>query len=426
MSFRILSQDCRISNESYLTGLNNNDLIVGPSGADKTRGYVLPNILQCNESLIVADTKNTLRAETEAVLRQNGYQVYTLDLTGTGPSSGYDPLDYIRLDPQTNRYSEQDIMAVAAALAPIESPQEPFWEFSSRIYLESIIGYVLECLPEEEHTMDMVVRLSRELGTGRLAKLMDGLELLDPDSFAVRRYIICRDGERADKTNACVLMFLAEKLAPLDYEGAKAMFHNPEKIHMARLGREKTALFLGVSDTDRSMDRLANLFYAQALHVLCDEADRSPGHRLDVPVRFILDDFAANAFIPDFDKILSVIRSRNISASVILQSISQLEGMYGHAAAMTILNNCDHCLYLGGQDVETARYMGVKANRSVGTMLSMPLDSAWLFARGEPARLTKKFDLRSHQRYCELLEAGGRCLEHEEIEQKEASYARCL
>ncbi|MEY8312882.1 type IV secretory system conjugative DNA transfer family protein [Oscillospiraceae bacterium 42-9] len=425
MSCRILSQDCRISNESYLTGLNNNDLIVGPSGAGKTRGYVLPNILQCSESLIVADTKNTLRAETEAVLRQNGYKIYSLDLCG-GPSSGYDPLDYIRLDPQTSRYSEQDIMAVAAALAPIESPQEPFWEFSARIYLESIIGYVLECLPEEEHTVDMVVRLSRELGTGRLAKLMDELALLDPDSFAVRRYTICRDGERADKTNACVLMFLAEKLAPLDYEGAKAMFHNPDKIHMAQLGREKTALFLGVSDTDRSMDRLANLFYTQALHVLCDEADRSPGHRLDVPVRFILDDFAANVFIPDFDKILSVIRSRNISASVILQSISQLEGMYGHAAAMTILNNCDHCLYLGGQDVETARYMGVKANRSVGTMLSMPLDSAWLFARGEPARLTKKFELRSHQRYCELLEAGGRRLEHEEIEQKEACYARSL
>ncbi len=204
-------------------------------------------------------------------------------------------------------------LPVGAALAPIESPQEPFWEFSARIYLESIIGYVLECLPEEEHTMDMVVRLSRELGTGRLAKLMDELELLDPDSFAVRRYTICWDGERADKTNACVLMFLAEKLAPLDYEGAKATFHNPEKIHMARLGREKTALFLGVSDTDRSMDRLANLFYAQALHLLCDEADRSPSRRLNVPVRFILDDFAANAFIPDFDKILSVIRSRNIS-----------------------------------------------------------------------------------------------------------------
>ena len=105
---------------------------------------------------------------------------------------------------------------------------------------------------------------------------------------------------------------------------------------------------------------------------------------------------------------------------MILQSISQLESMYGHAAAMTIINNCDHCLYLGGQDVETARYMGLKANRSTGTMLSMPLDSAWLFARGEQPRLTRKFDLYSHRRCHELPEAGGRCPEREEIEQKEA------
>ena len=331
------------------------------------------------------------------MLRQNGYKVFSLDLTGIGPSGGYNPLDYIRLDPQTNLYNEQDIMALSASLIPIESPRDPFWELSTRVYLESLIGYVLECLPEDEHTMDTVIRLSREIGTGRLEKLMDELSLLDPDSFAVRRFTFYRDGKEADRTNACVLMFLAEKLAPLDYDGAKAMFHNPDKIDIARLGREKTAVFLGISDTDRSSDKLANLFYSQALHVLCNEADQSPGNRLKVPVRFILDDFAANACIPDFDKILSIVRSRNISASVILQSISQLEGMYGHAAAMTIINNCDHCLYLGGQDVETARYMGVKANRSVGAMLSMPLDSAWLFARGEQPRLTRKFDLYSHQ-----------------------------
>lgn len=156
MSFRILSQDCRVDNNSYATGLNNNDLIIGPSGAGKTRGYVLPNILQCNESIIVADTKNSLRSETEAVLRQNGYQVYSLDLTGAGPSSSYDPLDYIRLDPRTERYNERDIMAVSAALIPIESPRDPFWELSARVYLESLMGYVLECLPQEEHTMDMV------------------------------------------------------------------------------------------------------------------------------------------------------------------------------------------------------------------------------------------------------------------------------
>ncbi len=181
----------------------------------------------------MADTKNSLRAETEAVLRQNGYKVLSLDLCG-GPSSGYNPLDYIRLDPKTNRHNEQDIMAVSAALIPIETPRDPFWEFSARIYLESIIGYVLESLPEEEHTMDSVVRLSREIGTGRLSKLMDELAVLDPDSFAARRYSICRDGEKADRTNACVLMFLAEKLAPLDYAGARAMFHNPDKIGLRR------------------------------------------------------------------------------------------------------------------------------------------------------------------------------------------------
>lgn len=200
-------------------------------------------------------------------------------------------------------------MTVAVALIPIETSHDPFWELSARIYLESIIGYVLECLPEEEHTLNSVLRLSCEISTGRLTMLMDELACQNPESFAVRRYTICRDGEKADRTNACVLMFLAEKLAPLDSDGAKAIFRASDKIDLARLGRERTAVFLNVSDTNRSMDRLANLFYSQALHVLCDSADRSPSHRLDLPVRFILDDFAANVRIPDFDQILSVIRS---------------------------------------------------------------------------------------------------------------------
>ena len=199
MSYRILSQDCLADNNSHATGLNNNDLIVGPSGAGKTRGYVLPNILQCSESFIVADTKNSLRAETEAVLRQNGYKVLSLDLCG-GPSSGYNPLDYIRLDPKTNRHNEQDIMAVSAALIPIETPRDPFWEFSARIYLESIIGYVLESLPEEEHTMDSVVRLSREIGTGRLSKLMDELAVLDRPYQRLRAHV---PGGKAGPAGLC-------------------------------------------------------------------------------------------------------------------------------------------------------------------------------------------------------------------------------
>lgn len=131
------------------------------------------------------------------------------------------------------------------------------------------------------------------------------------------------------------------------------MFSCPQRIDFRSLGREKTAVFLTISDTDRSMDGLVNLFYTQALQTLCNSADKDyPDHRLPVPVRFILDDFATNVRIPDFDKIISVIRSREIYVSIILQSISQLSALYGSGESTTIINNCDNCLYLGGQDVE--------------------------------------------------------------------------
>ncbi len=135
------------------------------------------------------------------------------------------------------------------------------------------------------------------------------------------------------------------------------------------------------------MDRLVSLFYAQALQVLCHSADtRYPDHRLPVPVRFILDDFATNAVIPDFDNITSVIRSRNISVSIILQSITQLNAIYGAQRAATITNNCDNCLYLGGQDPETARFISVKANKPVSTILGMGLEETYLFTRGQQPR----------------------------------------
>jgi len=150
-------------------------------------------------------------------------------------------------------------------------------------------------------------------------------------------------------------------------------------------------VFLNTSDTDRSSDKLVSLFFTQALHALCNHADNSPGNRLKIPVRFMLDDFASGTHIPDFDKIVSVIRSREISTSIILQSISQLEALYGHAKAKTILNNCDNLLYLGGQDVETAHYIGMKANKSATSILTMPLDDAWLFSRGQEPRQVQKF-----------------------------------
>lgn len=185
----------------------------------------------------------------------------------------------------------------------------------------------------------------------------------------------------------------------------------PVKGDDAELCREKTAVFLTISDTDRAMDGLASVFYTQALNTLCASADKDyPDHRLPMPVRFILDDFATNVYIPDFDKIISVIRSREIYASVILQSISQLTSLYGQSGSMTIVNNCDNCLYLGGQDVETAKYIAIKANKTADTILNLPLGQAYLFTRGRKPRAVTKYDVRSHEAYRELPEAAAEAL----------------
>lgn len=403
-SVRILARDQCISNDTWATGLNNNDLIIGPSGAGKTRGYVIPNILQSSESLIVTDTKGDLCQQTRAVLEKRGYEVLEINLTDciTSPY-GYNPLDYIRVDYE-GRCHEQDVLTVAAALVPVGSLHDPYWELSARFMLACLIAYTMECLPECEHTMDSVTRLFREMGTGRFDTLMQELTEIDPECLAAIQYQMFRLVQKSDKTYASIQGILAEKLSPLAFSGPRYLLNHPQKISLSRIGEHKTAVFIHVSDTDRSMDRIAALLYTQALQVLCNSADEQQNRRLKVPVRFILDDFAsaADACIPDFDKITSVIRSREISVSIILQSLSQLEASYGHSRAMTIINNCDHLLYLGGQDVETARYISAKANKSATSVLQMPLDGAWLFERGTAPRQVQKFTLESHPLYSEL------------------------
>lgn len=402
-SSRILARDQTISNDTWVTGLNNNDLIIGPSGAGKTRGYVLPNLLQCTGSVIVTDTKGNLCRQVGPILEKRGYKVLEINLADCEESpNGYNPLDYIRV-----AYGEcygQDVMTVAAVLVPVEISQDKFWDLAARSILAGIIAYVMERLPEEEHTMDSVIRLFMEMGTGRFDNIMRELVEIDPESFAAMQYRMFRASQTAEKMYASIQGILAEKLSPFSFPGAKYLLDHPKKIDLSRIGERRTAVFLHVSDTDRSMDRLASLFYTQALQVLCNSADERKGNRLKVPVRLILDDFAAGAdsCIPDFDKITSVIRSREISVSIILQSLSQLETTYGHSKAMTIINNCDHLLYLGGQDVETARYIAAKANRSATSILDMPLDGAWLFTRGEQPRQVQKYDLQSHPQYHRL------------------------
>lgn len=392
-TYRILAQDRKVNNDTWITGLNNNDVIIGPSGAGKTRGYVIPNILQAKESMIVADTKGNLNRMLIRKLRRKGYRCRILDFTGGYSTVGYNPLDYISYDKQKDTYSAVDIKTIAAAIVPAES-KEPYWDYAARMYLESIIAYVMECLPEEEHTLTVVHRLFRTMGTGQFDMLLRELSELNPESYAVSLYELYKGNVCADRMHESIKGILAEKISVFALDCVEKLVQNNFRVDFEEMGTRKTILFLQISDTDRSMDRLVNLFFTQALHELCNAADKSEGYRLAVPVRLILDDFAANVYIPDFDKITSIIRSREISVSIILQSLSQLYSMYGVDKANTILNNCDHCLYLGGQDVDTARYISFKANKSVNSILNMPISDAWLFERGKEPVQVEKYQLQ--------------------------------
>ncbi len=406
-TLRILAQDQFLSNDTRTTGINNNDLIIGPTGAGKTRSYVKPNIMQCNESMIVADTKGNLFHEVGPLLEENGYRVLLIDLKTMNSNCRYNPLDYIGYDPVNNRYSEKDIKKAAKAMTPIDGcADEPFWDEAARQYLVLFIAYVLQYLPKEEHTMEYVVRLFRKINSPTFTTMLDEACRMDPDGLAARIYSEIHNSFKADKMTGSIIGILSTYIFPLTLDSAMAMYKHPNRFRFRDLGKEKTALFLNVSDTDRSMDVLVDLLYTQALQDLCDFADlECEGQRLSVPVRFYLDDFATNAFIPDFDKIISVIRSREIYVSIILQSISQLEGLYGKSKANTIIDNCDTLLYLGGQNMETAQYIGQKMDLPLTKILQMPIDDAYLFTRGQEPKKVQKFDIRTHSNYDRLPEA---------------------
>lgn len=415
---RILAKGCYISNNTWATGLNNNDIIIGPSGSGKTRGYVKPNILQCNESMIIADTKGNLIKDLKKPLEKAGYKVIDMNFKNLAHSYGYNPFDYIRYDKESGRYNEQDILTIASAIVPKPaSKNDPFWELAAKMYFTSAVAYTMECLPEDEHNLDSAITLSLQMGSGNYAKLIEELECVNPDSLAARTYNLFKSTCKSEKTEASILAILGEKFNGLILSELLKMYKSENRIDFSSLGREKTAVFLSISDTDRSKDRIISLFYTQALQALCNSADFDyEDCRLPVPVRFILDDFATNAYIPDFDKIISVIRSREIYVSIILQSITQLDALYGASNAKTIINNCDNCLYLGGQDIDTANYMSFKANKSITTILNMPLDEAYLFTRGREPRIVEKYDITEHTRYRELPESRNITVENKNME----------
>ena len=395
---RVMAKDLFIDNNTQATGLNNNDLIIGASGCGKTRSYVIPNILHTDDSMIIVDTKNSLYKNYAPSLSKRGYTIWNLNLAKSKNSSiGYNPLRFVRKTlGKSFPYSRQDVEILCSYLCFSEFNKEPFWDLAARMYLTAYISYVLEALPENEQHLGTVAKL---LNMPEADALFWEWELAYPDSFATKKWKLFKDCTEAGKTVASIQMNCNEKLATFQGNSIQRLFSHPEQIDFGYMSNHKTALFINVSDTDRSCDKLLNLLYSQAFHQLCQIADDSYEGRLRIPVRIILDDFAANAVILDFDKIISVIRSREIYVSIILQSLTQLYSIYGENAAKTIINNCDNCLYLGGQDVTTAHYVAKKANVPPNKILNLPLGDAYLFVRGQTPRQVMKYDLETDSAY---------------------------
>ena len=335
---------------------NKNILVIGGSGSGKTRFFCKPSLLQAHSSYVCTDPKGTLLPEIGAFLERKKYRIKCLNLINFRKSMKYNPLAYIR--------SEKDILKLVNALimntkGEGEKSSEDFWVKAERLYYSALIGYIWYEATEEEKNfitlLDLInaseAREDDETYQSPVDLLFSQLEEREPDHFAVKQYRKFKMA--AGKTLKSILISCGARLAPFDIKELRELMEYDE-LELDTLGDQKTALFVILSDTDSTFNFVAALMYSQLFNLLCDKADDFYGGRLPVHVRLILDEFANIGQIPNFDKLIATIRSREISASIILQSQSQLKTIYKDAAD-TIVGNCDSTLFLGGKEKSTLK-----------------------------------------------------------------------
>ena len=389
----ILGQDQYYSMDCYKTKLNNNVLVVGTSGAGKTRSIVTPNLLQASGSYVVSDPKGNLYRKYKAYLEKQGYVVKKLDFTDPEASAHYNFFNYIR--------NTQDIVKIAHMLIYQRKDgghTDPFWDEASQLLVQAVMAYLCEAWGAREQNLHRLLQMISlcqidenlsELKT-LLDELMDEWGEKNESSYAVSSYNKFRVA--AGKTLKSILISVNSRLGLFDTPELNEMTAYDD-IDIASIGLNKTALFVVVSDTDRSMDGLVNIFFTQAMNELCRVADKECDDScLPVPVRFILDDFATNCKINEFPRMIASIRSRGISTMLMIQAESQLTESYGHDGK-TIIGNCDTYVYLGGNDVETAKAVAERCDVPVKKILNMPVETNWIFRRGQEPINGHNFDL---------------------------------
>ncbi|HEU5911745.1 TPA: type IV secretory system conjugative DNA transfer family protein [Streptococcus pneumoniae] len=349
-----LTMNGRPTNPKYAR--NKNVLVIGGSGSGKTRFYVKPNLMQMHSSYCVTDPKGTIVLECGKMLEDNGYEIKILNTINFKKSMKYNPFAYIR--------SEKDILKlvqtiIANTKGEGEKAGEDFWVKAEKLYYTALIGYIFYEAPKEEKNfatlLDMIdaseVREDDETYMNPIDRLFEALEKKEPTHFAVKQYKKYKLA--AGKTAKSILISCGARLAPFDIRELRDLMSEDE-LELDTLGDRKTALFVIISDTDDTFNFVVSIMYSQLFNLLCDKADDVYGGRLPVHVRCLLDEFANIGLIPKFEKLIATIRSREISASIILQTQSQLKAIYKDNAD-TIVGNCDSTLFLGGKEKTTLK-----------------------------------------------------------------------
>lgn len=412
--------------------INKNVLIIGGSGSGKTRFYVKPNLMQLSCTYIVTDPKGQLIKETGRMFLRAGYRIKIFDTIEFKQSMHYNPFKYIR--------SELDIMKFVTVLMENTKGEgnasDPFWDKAERLLYMAYIGYIYyECIEEEQNfgtLVDMInaseTREDDEDFKNAIDLIFEDLANEDPEHFAVRQYAKLKLA--AGKTMKSILVSCATRLGSFDVNALREITEYDE-LDLDMLGERKTVLFMIMSDTDKTCNFLVAMLQSQIMNLLCDQAYKKKNGKLNVHVRLLLDEFANIGKIPDFERMISVIRSREISANIILQSKAQLKALYKEQAE-TIIDNCDSELFLGGRGKETVKELsevlgketidiqttsdtkgqsestGLNSQR-MGKELMTPDEIAImdgskciLQIRGVRPFLSDKFDITKHKRYKQL------------------------
>ena len=424
---KLLSQNVRIGLNGKIHRRNLNTIVIGGSGAGKTRFYCKPNIMQCNTSFVVLDPKGEILRSEGYMLEKEGYVIKVIDLIDMSKSHGYNPFHYIQ--------SDKDILKLITNLIRNTTPKgsqsmDPFWEKSETALLEALMLYLYHYAPEDEQNFTMVMEMltyaevkeDDEEYESPLDELFHHLERSDSDSLALKQYQIYK--QAAGKTAKSILISVGVRLAAFNLDSMASLTRFDE-LELDKIGERKTALFAVIPDNDSTFNFLVGMLYTQLFQMLYYQADYVYGGELPIPVHFLMDEFANVALPDEFDKLLSTMRSRQIFVSIILQNLAQIKTLFKDSWE-SIVGNCDELYYLGGNEQSThkfiSEYLGKETldtntfgkstghsgsystnYQQTGRELLTPdevrllnNDYGLLFIRGELPIMDKKYDLLKH------------------------------